>query len=43
MTSMIDPYTAAANQQSTLYVHMRTDSRIMLAEAFACISAVNTA
>jgi HK97 family phage major capsid protein len=43
MTSMIDPYSAAANQQSTLYVHMRTDSRIMLPEAFACISAVNTA
>jgi HK97 family phage major capsid protein len=43
MTSMIDPYSAAATQQSTLYVHMRTDSHIMLPEAFACISAVNTA
>ena len=43
MSSMIDPYSAAANQQSTLYVHMRTDSHIMLPEAFACISAVNTA
>ncbi len=41
MSSMVDPYTAAASQQSTLYVWMRTDSRIMLPEAFACIYGLN--
>jgi HK97 family phage major capsid protein len=43
MTSMIDPYSGAANQRSTLYVTVRTDSRIMQPEAFATIYAVNTA
>jgi HK97 family phage major capsid protein len=35
--SMIDPYTAAATQKSTMYVWARTDSKIMLPEAFAAI------
>lgn len=41
MTSMIDPYSGAANQRTTLYVTVRTDSRIMQPEAFAAIYAVN--
>ena len=41
MTSMIDPYSGAANMRSTLYAYMRTDSRIMLPEAFASIRFLN--
>ena len=41
MTSMIDPYSGAANMRSTLYTYMRTDSRIMLPEAFASIRFLN--
>jgi HK97 family phage major capsid protein len=37
ITSMVDPYSAAATHQSTLYVYTRTDSHIMLPEAFAAI------
>lgn len=38
MTSLIDPYSAAATHQVTLYTYARTDSRIMLANAFAAIT-----
>jgi HK97 family phage major capsid protein len=38
MTSMVDPYSAAATHQVTLYTYARTDSRIMLANAFAAIT-----
>ena len=41
MTSMIDPYSGAANQRTTLYMTVRTDSRIMQPEAFAAIYATN--
>jgi HK97 family phage major capsid protein len=41
MTSMIDPYSGAANMRSTLYTYMRTDSRIMQPEAFASIRFLN--
>ena len=37
ITSMVDPYSAAANHQVNLYVYTRTDSHIMLPEAFAAI------
>jgi HK97 family phage major capsid protein len=43
MTSMIDPYSGAANMRSTLYTYMRTDSRIMQPEAFASIRFLNAA
>lgn len=38
MTSLIDPYSAAVTHQVTLYTYARTDSRIMLANAFAAIT-----
>lgn len=38
MTSLIDPYSAASTHQVTLYTYARTDSKIMLAEAFAAIT-----
>jgi HK97 family phage major capsid protein len=38
MTSLVDPYSAAVNHQVTLYTYARTDSRIMLASAFAAIT-----
>jgi len=41
--SMLDPYSAAANLQQTLYTWFRTDSKIMMPEAFAVISALNAA
>lgn len=41
MQSMFDPYSASLSLQSTLYVWMRTDSRITLPEAFAAIYAPN--
>jgi hypothetical protein len=40
---MVDPYSGAANQRTTLYMTVRTDSKIMLPEAFAAIYAQNTA
>ena len=43
MTSMIDPFSGAANMRSTLYTYMRTDSRIMQPEAFASIRFLNAA
>ena len=39
--SMLDPYSSAANLQQTLYTWFRTDSKIMMPEAFATISALN--
>jgi HK97 family phage major capsid protein len=39
--TMLDPYSGAANQRSTLYVHTRTDSKIMQPEAFAAIYTLN--
>ena len=39
MTSLVDPYSAAANHLVTLYTYARTDSKIMLANAFAAITA----
>lgn len=39
ITSLIDPYSAALSGQTTLYMYSRTDSRVMLNEAFATISA----
>ena len=39
--TLLDPYSGAANQRSTLYVHTRTDSKIMQPEAFAAIYTLN--
>jgi HK97 family phage major capsid protein len=41
ITSMIDPYSAAANLQQTMYVWLRTDSKILLPDAFAAIYSPN--
>ena len=38
---MLDPYSGAANMRTTLYVWLRTDSKILLPEAFAAIYAPN--
>ncbi len=38
MTSLVDPYTGAANHQVRLYTYARTDSKVMLASAFAAIT-----
>lgn len=38
VTSMIDPYSAAATHETTLYVYTRTDSHIMNINAFAAIT-----
>jgi len=38
ITSMVDPYTGAANQRVTLYVTKRVDSKITQAVAFAAIT-----
>lgn len=38
ITSMMDPYSAAASHQTTMYIYTRSDSRIMLAQAFAAIT-----
>lgn len=38
MTSMLDPYSGAANHRVTLYTYARTDSRITNAAAFAAIT-----
>jgi len=39
MTSLVDPYSAASTHSVTLYTYARTDSKIMLANAFAAITA----
>jgi len=41
MNSMFDPYSSSLSLQSTLYVWMRSDSKITLPEAFAAIYAPN--
>ena len=41
MQSMIDPYSASANLQTKMYMWMRTDSKILLPEAFAAIYSPN--
>ena len=41
MQSMFDPYSSSLSLQSTLYVWMRSDSKITLPEAFAAIYAPN--
>jgi HK97 family phage major capsid protein len=38
ITSMTDPYSGMANLQTNLYVYSRTDSHVMLPEAFAAIT-----
>ena len=38
MTSLIDPYSAAANHQVTLYTYARTDCHLMNVSAFAQIT-----
>ena len=38
MTSLVDPYSGAANHNVTLYTYARTDSKCMLASAFAAIT-----
>lgn len=37
MTAMADPYSAMGSAATTMYVWARTDSRVTLSEAFACI------
>jgi HK97 family phage major capsid protein len=39
--SMIDPYSAASTLETTMYMWMRTDSKILLPDAFAAIYAPN--
>jgi len=39
--SMIDPYSAASTLETTMYMWMRTDSKILLPEAFAAIYSPN--
>jgi HK97 family phage major capsid protein len=41
MQSMIDPYSASANLQTKMYMWMRTDSKILLPDAFAAIYSPN--
>ena len=38
ITSMLDPYSGALTGQTTLYVYSRTDSRIMMNEAFSAMT-----
>lgn len=38
METLIDPYSAAATDETIVYMYTRTDSRIMLPEAFAAIT-----
>ena len=38
ITSLVDPYSESATHQVNLIVYTRTDSRIMLANAFAAIT-----
>lgn len=39
--SMIDPYSAASTLETTMYMWMRTDSKILLPDAFAAIYSPN--
>jgi hypothetical protein len=41
MQSMVDPYSAAATLETTMYMWMRTDSKIIDPAAFAAIYAPN--
>lgn len=41
LNTMLDPYSGAANMRTTLYVWLRTDSKILLPEAFAAIYSPN--
>jgi len=41
MQSMVDPYSSSSNLQTKMYMWMRTDSKILLPEAFAAIYAPN--
>ena len=41
VSSLIDPYSAAASMKQTLYVWLRTDAKILLPEAFAAIYSPN--
>lgn len=41
LETMTDPYSGAANLRTTLYLWLRTDSRIVLPEAFAAIYSPN--
>lgn len=41
ITQLVDPYSGSANMRTTLYVSARTDSKILLPEAFAAIYAPN--
>jgi HK97 family phage major capsid protein len=38
MTSLVDPFSGAANHRTTLYTFARTDSKVTMAEAFAAIT-----
>jgi HK97 family phage major capsid protein len=38
ITSMIDPYSAASSHSTTMYMYTRTDSKLMLGNAFAMIT-----
>jgi HK97 family phage major capsid protein len=38
METLIDPYSAAATDETIVYMYTRTDSRIMLIDAFAAIT-----
>ena len=38
ITSMMDPYSGASTHKTTLYVYTRTDSKLMLGNAFAMIT-----
>lgn len=41
--SMTDPYSASANLRTTMYMWLRTDSKILLPDAFAAIYGLNAA
>jgi HK97 family phage major capsid protein len=41
MTQLVDPYSGSNYMRTTLYISMRTDSKILLPEAFAAIYAPN--
>ena len=38
VTSFIDPYSQASSMQTTMYTYTRTDSHIMLPQAFAALT-----
>ena len=41
LNTMMDPYSGAANMRTTVYMWLRTDSKILLPQAFAAIYAPN--